>query len=140
MQVAATNKITMEQFQAFFGQEIGLTDDIQMKQFGYFVYDNKVPVAFFSLFPVDKNSYWLRAFVMKQGMPLTFPMTLIQLAEELVKEYGANQLFIHSKSQLVTDLVSQLGYTQTDRAPTNMESGQWWISIRLHHDEFSKTC
>ncbi|MFC4402853.1 hypothetical protein [Gracilibacillus xinjiangensis] len=137
MNLQATNSLSDKAFTDFFGSETALINETEMKQYGYFLYDKQEVIAFFALFPVDKVSYWLRAFVIKQGAPITLPMMIIQSAEQLTTNYGANQLFIHSKSDAVNDLLSQLGYQQAKHGPSNILEGTWWINNTLIVDKCS---
>ncbi|KAB8127176.1 hypothetical protein F9U64_18440 [Gracilibacillus oryzae] len=137
MNLQATNSLSEQAFADFFGQETSIIKEAEMKQYGYFLYQNKRVIAFFALFPVDKMSYWLRAFVMKQSAPITLPMTIIQSAEQLTTNYGADQLYIHSKSEAVDDLLTQLGYQQAKKGPGNISEGTWWINNTLIVDKCS---
>ncbi|SES28070.1 hypothetical protein SAMN04487944_1339 [Gracilibacillus ureilyticus] len=137
MHLQPTNSLTEQAFTEFFGQETSLIKEDEMKQYGYFLYDNHKVIAYFALFPVDKISYWLRAFVMKQGAPVTLPITIIQSAEQLTADYGASQLYIHSKSEAVDDLLKQIGYQQEKQGPNRIFEGTWWINKALIVDKCS---
>ncbi|ENH95567.1 hypothetical protein J416_15417 [Gracilibacillus halophilus YIM-C55.5] len=128
MELQATKTVDSETFQAFFGdsEKIQITDE--MKQYGYFICDQEETKGFFALYPVQHDAYWLRTFIMKQGVTVSLPLTMIQTAEQLTYNYGAHKLFIHSDSDALDQLLHQLSYQQTDEAPEAIDQGTWWMT------------
>ncbi|WP_054861224.1 MULTISPECIES: hypothetical protein [Gracilibacillus] len=135
MKLQATNTVTDQEFAQFFENKMSWITDDRMKQYGYFVEQDEKPIAFFCLYPVDKSSYWLRAFIMKKGAPFSLPLTIIQSAENLTYNYGAEKLYVQSRSETVDQLLKQLSYQQIPQGPSTEKQGQWWINDHLNVDK-----
>lgn len=128
MQLKATKALTKEQFKKFFQDKVDLPDLKEQKKHGYFLQDGTEVLAFFSLFPVDKNKYWLRAFVMKTNAPITLPVSIIQSAQKLTAHFGGEELYILSTSSALDDLLKQLDFEKTYPPVTHEKEGKWWIN------------
>ncbi len=128
MELKSTKDFTQQEFEAFFNDNMLGVDQAQMKKYGYFLYKDHYPTAFFSLIPVDSNAYWLRMLVIKKSPSIMLPVTIIQSAEDLSKSYGATKLFIHSKTEALNELLTQLGYKPTDQTLDTAIKATWWIT------------
>ncbi|WP_058308710.1 hypothetical protein [Gracilibacillus massiliensis] len=128
MELQSTNGLTQQEFDAFFSDHIPDFNQAEMKKYGYFLYQEHSPTAFFSLVPVDSNAYWLRMLVMKKSPTITLPVTIIQAAEKLTQSYGATNLFIHSKTENLNQLLVQLGYKSANKALDPEIKADWWIT------------
>ncbi|SHM62563.1 hypothetical protein [Gracilibacillus kekensis] len=128
MELQSTKGLTQQEFEAFFCDQIPNFNQEEMKKYGYFLYKEHSPTAFFSLVPVDSNAYWLRMLVMKRSPSAMLPVTIIQAAEKLTKNFGATNLFIHSKTETLNQLLLQLGYTSTDQTLDPLIEADWWIT------------
>ncbi|WP_163539111.1 hypothetical protein [Gracilibacillus sp. YIM 98692] len=135
MKLQATKSVDNHTFQQFFGSKLDILEDHQLKEYGYFVIIDNKKLAFFALVPVDSQNFWLRAFVMKENAPVTLPVMIIQSAEELAKYQGAENVYIHSSTKAVDDLLAQLNYQTTDKGIIEGKSGQWWINTQVNVDK-----
>ncbi|GAE92519.1 hypothetical protein JCM21714_1525 [Gracilibacillus boraciitolerans JCM 21714] len=131
MELKSTKELDQAAFESFFNENSKMldVDQAEMKKYGYFLYKDQQPTAFFSLLPVDGGeSYWLRTLMIKRSPSLMLPVTIIQSAENLTKSYGAKHLFIHSKTEILNQLLEQLGYTQTEQCLDPLIEANWWIT------------
>ncbi|QGH36353.1 hypothetical protein GI584_20905 [Gracilibacillus salitolerans] len=128
MQLKPTKELEQEEFEDFFDEKVPPFNEIEMKKYGYFIYKQGTPTAFFSLMPVDRDTYWLRSLIMKRSAPVLLPVTIIQTAEQLTQSYGATSLIIHSKTTVLEQLLTQLGYHLTDQALEESLQASWWIT------------
>ncbi|UOQ87088.1 hypothetical protein [Gracilibacillus salinarum] len=131
----ATNSISDQEFDAFFNQQLAMFDRDEMKKYGYFLYQQDQPAAFFSLLPVDRNSYWLRTLVMKQHVSKLLPITIFESAESLTHNFGASSLIVHSKTTILNELLTQLGYQQTEQVLDESLDASWWITTVSNVDK-----
>lgn len=135
MQLKATKTIAKEKFKDFFHDKVELPDFKEQKKHGYFLQDGSEILAFFSLFPVDKSKYWLRAFVMKTNAPITLPISIIQSAQKLTAHFGGDELYILSTSSALDDLLQQLDFEKTYPLLIHEKKGNWWINKVLVVDK-----
>ncbi|MFD2655747.1 hypothetical protein [Gracilibacillus thailandensis] len=128
MQLIPTKELDQKEFEAFFDEKVPQFNEIEMKQYGYFIYKQEEPAAFFSLIPVDRHTYWLRSLIMKRNAPVLLPVSIIQTAEKLTQSFGATSLIIHSKTAVLEQLLTQLGYNLTDQVLEESLQASWWIT------------
>ncbi|MGN8646415.1 hypothetical protein ACTNEO_10545 [Gracilibacillus sp. HCP3S3_G5_1] len=125
MELKPTKDMEQQEFEAFFDEKVPF-EEVEMKKYGYFLYKQGKPAAFFSLIPVDRYAYWLRSLIMKRTGSVLLPVTIIQTAEKLSQSYGATSLIIHSKTDVLNELLTQLGYQPTDLAVEESLDASWW--------------
>ncbi len=128
MQLKPTKELEKKEFEAFFDEQVPQFNEIEMKKYGYFIYKQGKPTAFFSLIPVDRHTYWLRSLIMKRNAPVLLPVTIIQTAEKLTQSYGATSLIVHSKTAVLEQLLTQLGYNLTEQVLEESLQASWWIT------------
>ncbi|MGP4038904.1 hypothetical protein ACTWP4_03180 [Gracilibacillus sp. D59] len=128
MELIPTKELEQKEFDAFFDEKVPHFEEVDMKKYGYFLYKQGKPAAFFSLIPVDRYTYWLRSLIMKRNAPVLLPVTIIQTAEKLTQSYGATSLIIHSKTAVLEQLLTQLGYNLTDQVLEESLQASWWIT------------
>ncbi|MRH43977.1 hypothetical protein GH741_15140 [Aquibacillus halophilus] len=101
-----------------------------LKQDGYLIEYQDLYKAYFSLSPVGKNAYWLKSLYIKEGVPASFPLAIIESSLALASEKGASSLFVYSHQQSLDSLLSLLNF-QSQLTPSFAEEiqvgqGTWW--------------
>ncbi|MDX8047729.1 hypothetical protein SH601_17360 [Gracilibacillus sp. S3-1-1] len=133
MELKMTKEMDKKEFECFFEEEEVPLES--MKEHGYFLYTDNKPIAFFALVPIEQTSYWLRTLLIKRGAPVLTPVTIIQTAESLSQNNGAESLVIHSKTTMLDELLTQLGYRPTDKEFGEHSEANWWITSLRNVDK-----
>ncbi|MBM7571271.1 hypothetical protein [Aquibacillus albus] len=96
---------------------------------GYFIEVEKEYQAFFALTPVSNSGCWLRSLYMKEGVPASLPLTIIESSIALARENGATDLYVYSHQPALNSLLSLLKFKQ-EQSPSfankQIEQGTWW--------------
>ncbi|WP_077623457.1 hypothetical protein [Sediminibacillus massiliensis] len=115
----------------FDGKWEEISNQQSLKKFGYLVKYQDEYKGFFALSPVENNSYWLKSLYIKDGVPASFPLAVLESAIALAKEQAGNSLFIHSHQSVLDTLLSLLKFESSDIPKFaeyfTLKQGQWWI-------------
>ncbi|MDC3411780.1 hypothetical protein NC797_11055 [Aquibacillus sp. 3ASR75-11] len=87
--------------------------------------------AFFALAPVVDGGYWLKSLYIKEGVPTTFPLTIIESSITLAKEKRASSLYVYSHQSALDRLLSILQFMPQEQPSFSKEieaiGGNWWV-------------
>ena len=107
-----------------------ISDKQRIHQHGFFVDYQDEYKAFFALTPAGKSGVWLKNFYMKEGVPASLPLTIIESSVALAKEKGASHLYVFSHQQSLDSLLGLMQF-QAVESPEFAEKqslppGTWW--------------
>ncbi|UFT98959.1 hypothetical protein KO561_17485 [Radiobacillus kanasensis] len=101
-----------------------------LKQYGYLVEHEGTYKAYFALSPVKSNGLWLKSLYMKEGVPATFPLAILESAIALAKEKEGESLFVYSHQTTLDTLLQMIHFKRVDTpafAEELLENrGSWW--------------
>ncbi|QDP41673.1 hypothetical protein [Radiobacillus deserti] len=102
-----------------------------LKQYGYLVEYEGSYKAYFALSPVKRNGLWLKSLYMKEGVPATFPLAIMESAIALAKDKEGDFLFVYSHQTTLDTLLDMIHFTQVDTPAFAQEllkdQGNWWM-------------
>ncbi|WP_186576621.1 hypothetical protein [Aquibacillus kalidii] len=131
MKMISTENIQEEILVEFFeGKWEEMPDKTMLRQHGYLVEYQEQYKAYFALAPVKGDAFWLKSLYIKEGVPSSLPLSLIESAIAITRDKVVNGLFVYSHQQTLSSLLTLLGFKE-QLSPAfadglELKGGKWY--------------
>ncbi|SDK15423.1 hypothetical protein [Sediminibacillus albus] len=131
MKLISASQLDDQALEVFFeGSWNTFSEQQSLREYGRLIDYQGEYKAFFALIPVEKSGYWLKSLYIKDGVPGSFPLAIIETAIAMASEQKGTGLFIHSHQPALDTLLSLLEF-QKEPSPAfpegqDLTEGQWW--------------
>ncbi len=133
MKLIHTNRLDDQVLQRFFaGSWEAFRGKHNVKENGFLIEVKGEYKAFFALLPMEDQVFWLKSLYIKEGVPSSFPWTVLETAMTLAGEKAADCVYIYSHQAALDTLLVLLQFEQA-AFPSFAEGhalpeGTWWKS------------
>ncbi|QTN00874.1 hypothetical protein ERJ70_17230 [Sediminibacillus dalangtanensis] len=131
MKLIHTNRLDDQVLQRFFdGSWEAFRGKQNLKENGFLIEVQGEYKAFFALLPMERQVFWLKSLYIKEGVPSSFPWTVLETAMGLAGEKAADSVYIYSHQEALDTLLVLLQFEQA-AFPSFAEGhvlpeGNWW--------------
>ncbi|WP_053218083.1 hypothetical protein [Virgibacillus senegalensis] len=131
MKLIQTNRLDDQVLQRFFGGSWDIFRGKQkLKENGFLLEVQGECKAFFSLLPVEGQTFWLKSLYIKEGVPSSFPWTVLEASMTLAAEREADCIYIFSHQSALDTLLELVQFERADfpsfAEGHELPKGQWW--------------
>ncbi|MDL4839162.1 hypothetical protein [Aquibacillus rhizosphaerae] len=131
MKFVNTSNLKASVLHEFFEEKWETFDNQQsLREYGYLVEHKGVYQAYFALAPVEEQAFWLKSLYIKEGVPSSFPLAIIEASITLAKDNLGSYLYINSHQDALSSLLSLMNFEKKQEPffaeGLECKDGTWW--------------